>query len=178
MIYASAVRSALSPGPGPGHPHGEGQGIARGGGRVHRRGHPRHQQGGPSGEGLGHHDRRGGHHPLSGGRHLPSWLPRPRRSWLRPRRWWRWTTRSCPVSAAPRRPCCRDAPLVHRSGNLLAHKHIQRGNAALAIARSKHVLTQRLYHPLHGARLSGAGVRRGLSRRGRGHDSVHGPGRL
>ena len=40
-----------------------------------------------------------------------------------------------------------DAPLVHRSGNLLAHKHIQRGNAALAIARSAHVLTQRFSTP-------------------------------
>ena len=40
-----------------------------------------------------------------------------------------------------------DAPLVHKSGNLLAHKHIQRGNAALAIARSKHVLTKRFTTP-------------------------------
>ena len=40
-----------------------------------------------------------------------------------------------------------DAPLVHRSGNLLAHKHIQRGNAALAIARSKHVLTRSFTTP-------------------------------
>lgn len=39
------------------------------------------------------------------------------------------------------------APLVHETGNLLAHKHIQRGNAALAIARSKHVLTHRFYTP-------------------------------
>lgn len=40
-----------------------------------------------------------------------------------------------------------DAPLVHRSGNLMAHKHIQRGNAALAIARSKHVITRQFYTP-------------------------------
>ena len=40
-----------------------------------------------------------------------------------------------------------NAPLVHRTGNLLAHKHIQRGNAALAIARSPHVLTQRFTTP-------------------------------
>ena len=40
-----------------------------------------------------------------------------------------------------------NAPLVHRSGNLLAHKHIQRGNAALAIARSPHVLTKRFTTP-------------------------------
>ncbi len=40
-----------------------------------------------------------------------------------------------------------DAPLVHASGNLLAHKHIQRGNAALAIARSPHVLTMRFSTP-------------------------------
>ena len=40
-----------------------------------------------------------------------------------------------------------DAPLVHRSGNLMAHKHIQRGNAALAIARSKHVITRQFTTP-------------------------------
>ena len=40
-----------------------------------------------------------------------------------------------------------DAPLVHKSGNLLAHKHIQRGNPAEAIAKSAHVLTQRFSTP-------------------------------
>ncbi len=40
-----------------------------------------------------------------------------------------------------------DAPLVHRSGNLFAHKHVQRGNAALAIARSKYVLSHKFSTP-------------------------------
>ncbi len=48
---------------------------------------------------------------------------------------------------SPQEAMAYDAPLVHRSGNLLAHKHIQRGNAALAIARSKHVLTRRFATP-------------------------------
>ena len=48
---------------------------------------------------------------------------------------------------SPEEAMAYDAPLVHRSGNLFAHKHIQRGNAALAIARSKHVLTRRFYTP-------------------------------
>ncbi|MEG2037587.1 MAG: molybdopterin cofactor-binding domain-containing protein, partial [Ruthenibacterium sp.] len=42
---------------------------------------------------------------------------------------------------------CAGAPLVHRSGNLLAHKQIRRGNAAFAIAKSKHVLTEKFYTP-------------------------------
>ncbi len=48
---------------------------------------------------------------------------------------------------SPQEAMAHDAPLVHRSGNLLAHKHIQRGNAALAIARSRHVLTRRFTTP-------------------------------
>ena len=48
---------------------------------------------------------------------------------------------------SPEEAMAFDAPLVHRGGNLLAHKHIQRGNAALAIARSKHVLTRRFSTP-------------------------------
>ena len=46
---------------------------------------------------------------------------------------------------SPQEAMAHDAPLVHPSGNLLAHKHIQQGNAALAIARSKHVLTRRVH---------------------------------
>ena len=48
---------------------------------------------------------------------------------------------------SPREAMLPDAPLVHRDGNLLAHKHIQRGNPAEAIAKSKHVLTQRFTTP-------------------------------
>lgn len=33
-----------------------------------------------------------------------------------------------------------DAPLVHRSGNLFSHKHVSRGDASGAIAKSKYVL--------------------------------------
>ena len=40
-----------------------------------------------------------------------------------------------------------DAPLVHRTGNLLTHKHIQRGNPAEAIAKSRYVLTQHFSTP-------------------------------
>ncbi len=47
----------------------------------------------------------------------------------------------------PQEAMAPDAPLVHKTGNLLAHKHIQRGNPAEAIARSKYVLTQRFSTP-------------------------------
>lgn len=40
-----------------------------------------------------------------------------------------------------------DAPVVHEGGNLLAHKHIARGDAQGAIARSKYVLTQKFSTP-------------------------------
>ena len=48
---------------------------------------------------------------------------------------------------SPREAMLPDAPLVHREGNLLSHKHIQRGNPAEAIAKSKYMLTQRFYTP-------------------------------
>ena len=40
-----------------------------------------------------------------------------------------------------------NAPLVHRSGNLLAHKHIMRGDPTEAIENSKYVLTERFSTP-------------------------------
>ena len=52
-----------------------------------------------------------------------------------------------PMVRSPREAMLPDAPLVHPEGNLLAHKHIQRGNPAEAIARSRHVLTQRFSTP-------------------------------
>ena len=52
-----------------------------------------------------------------------------------------------PMVRSPREAMLPDAPLVHREGNLLAHKHIQRGNPAEAIAKSRHVLTQRFSTP-------------------------------
>ena len=48
---------------------------------------------------------------------------------------------------SPKEAMAPDAPLVHKSGNLLTHKHVQRGSAALAIANSKHVLTRQFYTP-------------------------------
>ena len=39
------------------------------------------------------------------------------------------------------------APLVHRDGNLMAHKHIQRGFPAEAIARSAHIITEKFHTP-------------------------------
>jgi len=52
-----------------------------------------------------------------------------------------------PMVRSPKEAMAPDAPLVHRSGNLLAHKHIQRGNPAQAIAKSKYVLTQHFSTP-------------------------------
>lgn len=40
-----------------------------------------------------------------------------------------------------------NAPLVHSSGNLLAHKHIKRGEPTEAIASSKYVLTEKFSTP-------------------------------
>ena len=52
-----------------------------------------------------------------------------------------------PMVRSPREAMLPDAPLVHKEGNLLAHKHSQRGNPAMAIAKSKHILTQRFSTP-------------------------------
>ncbi len=48
---------------------------------------------------------------------------------------------------SPEESAREGAPLVHRSGNLLAHKHIKRGDPDAAIARSKYVLTQKFSTP-------------------------------
>ena len=52
-----------------------------------------------------------------------------------------------PMVRSPREAMLPDAPLVHRDGNLMAHRHIQRGNPAEAIAKSKHILTKRFSTP-------------------------------
>ena len=52
-----------------------------------------------------------------------------------------------PMVRSPREAMLTDAPLVHRDGNLMAHRHIQRGNPAEAIAKSKYMLTQRFSTP-------------------------------
>ena len=52
-----------------------------------------------------------------------------------------------PMVKNPREAMLPDAPLVHSSGNLQAHKHLQRGNAAKAIALSKYVVTEHFSTP-------------------------------
>ena len=52
-----------------------------------------------------------------------------------------------PAVHSPKEAMLPDAPLVHRDGNLLAHKHIQRGNPAEAIAKAKYMLTERFSTP-------------------------------
>lgn len=47
----------------------------------------------------------------------------------------------------PQEAMLPDAPLVHASGNLMTHRHIQRGNPAEAIAKSKYILTKRFSTP-------------------------------
>jgi len=48
---------------------------------------------------------------------------------------------------SPYEAMAKDAPLVHHGGNLLAHKHVSRGDASGAIARSAHVLSGRFSTP-------------------------------
>ncbi|MDY3282537.1 selenium-dependent xanthine dehydrogenase [Dysosmobacter sp.] len=48
---------------------------------------------------------------------------------------------------SPREAMLFDAPKLHPGGNLMAHRHIQRGNPAEAIAKSRYVLTQRFSTP-------------------------------
>nr|WP_326164531.1 selenium-dependent xanthine dehydrogenase [uncultured Oscillibacter sp.] len=52
-----------------------------------------------------------------------------------------------PMVRSPREAMAEGTPLVHREGNLLAHKHIQRGDPDAAIAKSAHVLTERFSTP-------------------------------
>ena len=52
-----------------------------------------------------------------------------------------------PMVRSPREAMAEGAPLVHSEGNLLAHKHIQRGDPTAAIAGSKYVLTERFSTP-------------------------------
>ena len=42
---------------------------------------------------------------------------------------------------SPEEAMAEGAPLVHRDGNLLAHKHVSRGNAEVAIRGARHVLS-------------------------------------
>ena len=52
-----------------------------------------------------------------------------------------------PMVRSPQEAMAEGAPLVHREGNLLAHKHIQRGDPEAAIAKAKHVLTEKFSTP-------------------------------
>ncbi|MDO5408744.1 MAG: selenium-dependent xanthine dehydrogenase [Eubacteriales bacterium] len=52
-----------------------------------------------------------------------------------------------PFVKSPYEAMLADAPLVHQDGNLLAHKHVDRGNAAEAIANSTYVLRQEFHTP-------------------------------
>ena len=52
-----------------------------------------------------------------------------------------------PFVSNPQEAMKEDAPLVHRSGNLLAHKHVSRGNAKEAIANAKYVYTEEFHTP-------------------------------
>jgi aldehyde oxidoreductase len=52
-----------------------------------------------------------------------------------------------PMVRSPQEAMAPDAPLVHKSGNLLTHKHIQRGDPKTAIEKSKYVLTQKFSTP-------------------------------
>lgn len=49
--------------------------------------------------------------------------------------------------SSPYQAMKEDAPLVHKSGNLLAHKHVARGNAEEAIKNSKYVITEKFSTP-------------------------------
>ncbi|MCI6733409.1 MAG: selenium-dependent xanthine dehydrogenase [Lachnospiraceae bacterium] len=52
-----------------------------------------------------------------------------------------------PFVNSPYEAMKEDAPLVHASGNLLAHKHVSRGNADAAIEKSRYVLTEKFSTP-------------------------------
>lgn len=52
-----------------------------------------------------------------------------------------------PIVRDPYEAMKEDAPLVHAEGNLLAHKHVSRGNAKEAIARSKYTYTKTFHTP-------------------------------
>jgi len=47
----------------------------------------------------------------------------------------------------PKEAMAEDAPRIHRSGNLLTHKHVKRGDADAAIAASAHVLSDHFSTP-------------------------------
>lgn len=52
-----------------------------------------------------------------------------------------------PFVSSPYEAMREDAPLVHEKGNLLAHKHVARGNAKEAIANAEYVYTEKFHTP-------------------------------
>ncbi len=52
-----------------------------------------------------------------------------------------------PFISSPYEAMKEDAPKLHEGGNLLAHKHVSRGDAERAIARPRYVYTQRFHTP-------------------------------
>ncbi|MCI8836352.1 MAG: selenium-dependent xanthine dehydrogenase [Ruminococcus sp.] len=52
-----------------------------------------------------------------------------------------------PFVSSPYEAMKEDAPLVHEKGNLLAHKHVARGNAKEAIANAEYVYTEKFHTP-------------------------------
>lgn len=52
-----------------------------------------------------------------------------------------------PFVSSPYEAMKEDAPKIHEGGNLLAHKHVSRGNAAEAIKKSKYVYRQDFHTP-------------------------------
>ena len=52
-----------------------------------------------------------------------------------------------PFVSSPYEAMKEDAPKLHEGGNLLAHKHVSRGNADAAIAASKYVYTEKFTTP-------------------------------
>ena len=78
---------------------------------------------------------------------------------------------------SPYEAMAEDAPLVHRSGNLLAHKHIQR-RCRGCDCQIRPRCQRKILHTLHRARFPGAGVRRQLPRRGQHPRSLLRPGNL
>lgn len=52
-----------------------------------------------------------------------------------------------PFVSSPYESMKEDAPKLHPGGNLLAHKHVSRGNAEKAIANAKYVCTEKFHTP-------------------------------
>ena len=176
MIYASAVRSA--------HPraivkaiHAERPWPCRGSSGYTPPRISRGEQSGPYCQGLGHHDCRGLHDHYLGDA-ICIVAAETQEILEKAKRMVKVEYEILTPVRSPEEAMAFDAPLVHRSGNLLAHKHIQAGQRRPGHRPEQARPHPPLLHPLHRARLFRAGVRRGFPRRGRRDHLVHGPGGL